>query len=755
MSQLSVSDPGSSSSREKLFSVLEILPALVWQQHSPGGPCRANRRWREEMGGASGSEPFVLADTLLREDRATYLALEKRAWAEGAQVEGDIRHPDVRGKIRWLRVQMVRRTLPGQRDPFVIGWAFDRTAEQHAQRDLSAKQKAAAESEQFKTRFLANLSHELRTPINAILGLLHGLADTGLRPEQQEHLESLETTTHHLLQLIEHILEFSHLESGTVKVETVSFSPVDIVNNVQTMLAGKLAAKSLRLGCRVAPEVPGVLVGDALRLGQILTNLTDNAVKFSEQGRLLLLLTALPDPREGKLIRLECAVADEGIGLPPEVQTSIFKPFHQVDDSLARKHGGTGLGLAICRELSQLLGGEITVRSEPGRGALFTLNLSLRPSSEVLPRENSPSDPVPLALVLSPDDARRELLATVLRAEHCPVSSVPSWEEARLAFAASTPPAVLVVDRSLLDSHLGTYRERLRGYGFAHTPPTVIVSGQGPRRVTERLRGEGIVAVLPEDFCPAELAEIIHLAQAGKSWDPPREEPRDDPMVEEAPPALTGPSSRILLWVDSGAGESTLLHELEKLFPGTRKVSQRKEWEEALRTMHFDAGFILAPGAYESIRRLPSVQADNRPGILVYADAHDWSPIEKIPLHADGFADQIALATTGEVLREKCLNWNLIPETIDLPETGTVKVPPAADPLTAPPGWDVASRHWRELARTGQWLRLTGELVKASEKETNTPVQRHLLRKMHYAAGSGMAFAFAQWLRDWAESGAN
>jgi two-component system, sensor histidine kinase and response regulator len=320
-----------------------------------------------------------------------------------------LHRPD--GSIGWMQVRAVPRAEP---DGAVIfnGYWFDITQQREMEEALARAKTAADAANEAKSSFLASMSHEIRTPMNAIIGMAHLALRTDLTPRQQDYIGKIRSSGEHLLGIINDILDFSKIEAGKLTIETVDFQFENVLDMVSTLISEKAASKGLEFVFDIQSSIAPALKGDPLRLGQVLINLCNNAVKFTDVGEIVLRARVIQNAPDMQKLHFE--VSDTGIGLTQEQIGRLFRAFEQADSSTTRQYGGTGLGLAISKRLVELMGGEIGVTSEPGKGSTFWFTAVMGKGEGEPQRQPSPDVRGLRVLVIDDNACARAVLAEML-----------------------------------------------------------------------------------------------------------------------------------------------------------------------------------------------------------------------------------------------------------------------------------------------------------------------------------------------------
>ncbi|HYD47985.1 MAG TPA: response regulator, partial [Terriglobales bacterium] len=545
------------ASEERFRSLSAASPIGIFETDRDGRLAYVNSRWCE-IAGISAEQALGSGwvSAVHHDDLEMVLQEHADLIRSGAQRAIEFRMHNPNRETRWVSARSNPVAADAGEITGHVGTVEDITARKKFELELAEARDRALDAARLKSEFLANMSHEIRTPMNAIIGMTDMALDTELQAEQRDYLETVRSSAMALLTLINDILDVSKIESGRLTLDTTPFELRNGLNDVLRTLAVRAHQKGLELACDVAADVPDGVVGDPGRLRQIVLNLVGNAIKFTENGEVVVRVRV--ESHEPHQVVLHFAVADTGIGIASHQQSLIFAPFVQADGSMSRPYSGTGLGLTIASQLVELMGGRIWLDSGLGKGSTFhfTATFGIGPSDRAMPAPSAATQRL-RALVVDDSATSREIFLEMLRGWSIAAHAVSDGESAlsalRAGAASGSPYGLLLLDARMPGIDGPTLARLIREDSQLHKIPIILLTTSG----AQNERG----AQMSDVVCMTKPIARSHLLEAIESITSHRE------LVSHqvCPPiGATRTRLRVLVAEDNAVNRKVVVRMLEK-----------------------------------------------------------------------------------------------------------------------------------------------------------------------------------------------
>jgi CheY-like chemotaxis protein len=483
------------------------------------------------------------------------------------------------------------------------------------------------------------MSHEIRTPMNAIMGMAHLALKTDLTAKQYDYLKKVDISAKSLLGIINDILDFSKIEAGKMDMEAVDFQLEETLDNISTLVGIKTQEKGLELLFKIDPSVPRALVGDPLRLGQILINLSNNAVKFTDTGEIIV-ATELVKQDQGQ-VTLKFSVHDTGIGMTAEQAAKLFQPFAQADSSTTRKYGGTGLGLTISKRLAEMMGGKIWVESNPGQGSTFSFTANFGLGKERAKKRSKPASELRGMQVLVVDDnaTSRSILQEMLESFSFEVSLASSGEEGITELEAASkdkPFELVIMDWKMPGMDGIEASRRIKGLkSLSKIPAIILVTAYGREDVMQQADEVGLEGFLLKPVNPSMLFDAIMQAFGEAVPEISRITQRKE-QEAEALKHIQG--ARLLLVEDNEINQQVAREILEGAGLNVTVVNNGQEAVNAVKENNYDAVLmdVQMPvmDGYTATREIRNLKSEIRNVPVIAMTAHAMAGDEDKSLQA-------------------------------------------------------------------------------------------------------------------------
>ncbi|MDI6688290.1 MAG: response regulator [Desulfobacterales bacterium] len=549
-----------------------------------------------------------------------------------------------------------------------------------AEETLRKAQKEAEAANRDKSNFLANISHEIRTHMNGIVGMTNLVLATDLTKRQLEYLNMLKISADSLLSLTNSILDFSKIEAQKLELEEIPFNLRNALENIADILAGQAYEKGLELTLHIKPDVPTALIGDPTRLRQIIINLAGNSIKFTKKGEISIRVST--EKKENSSIILHFMVSDTGIGIPPDKTDKIFESFTQAGSSTTREYGGTGLGLAISKKLVEMMGGSIWVKSPSDSGATFNFTARFR-QDRVDDWKAAQLNEFELSgtRVLIVDDnatnrlAFKEMTASLGMMPTVAKHGKQAIDMLKEAYESGKPFQILLLDQQMTDENGFEVAKRIKDISFGRDISIIMLAAAGLRGDAARCRQIGISGYLLKPVKQSELMYAIMIAMGGQ-------EKGDTPVITRHTIRDARKRLNILLAEDNPINQRLVLELLKTMGHRVVSVSNGRKAIDALGKEHFDLVLmdVQMPemDGFEATKAIRNAKSKIR-NIPIVATTARAMKIDREKCLASGMDDYVPKPINAEKLFEVIAKLTSVPEDkkkkMSIPSVKTVEKP--------------------------------------------------------------------------------